>query len=102
MPGMLGRPFSFFPKRRPMDDLILFFLAALLRESWLLLLLLGLLPWPSWSPARLWGGGGAHGERVRHPARGAEQNGSSHPSGARLTLECLGCPRGWRRGRRPC
>lgn len=57
MPGMLGRPFSFFPKRRPMDDLILFFLAALLRESWLLLLLLGLLPWPSWSPARLLGGG---------------------------------------------
>lgn len=26
---------------------MLFFLAALLRESWLLLLLLGLLPWPS-------------------------------------------------------
>lgn len=53
MPGMLGRPFSFFPKRRPMEDLMLFFLAALLRESWLLLLLLGLLPWPSCRPARL-------------------------------------------------
>lgn len=52
-PGMLGRPFSFFPKRRPMEDLMLFFLAALLRESWLLLLLLGLLPWPSCRPDRL-------------------------------------------------
>lgn len=52
-PGMLGRPFSFFPKKRPMEDLMLFFLAALLRESWLLLLLLGLLPWPSCRPDRL-------------------------------------------------
>lgn len=29
------RPFSFLPKRRPMDDLMLFFLLALWRESWL-------------------------------------------------------------------
>lgn len=36
-----------------MEDLMLFFLAALLRESWLLLLLLGLLPWPSCRPDRL-------------------------------------------------
>lgn len=32
---------------------MLFFLAALLSESWLLLLLLGLLPWPSCRPDRL-------------------------------------------------
>lgn len=36
-----------------MEDLMLFFLAALLRESWLLLLLLGLLPWPSCRLLRL-------------------------------------------------
>lgn len=39
-PGCPMRPFSFFPKRRPMEDLMLFFLLALWRESWLLLELL--------------------------------------------------------------
>lgn len=32
-PGGPIRPFSFLPKRRPMDDLMLFFLGALCRES---------------------------------------------------------------------
>lgn len=40
----ISRPFSFFPNRRPMDDLMPLRLAPLCKESWLLLLLLGLLP----------------------------------------------------------
>lgn len=32
-PGGPILPFSFLPKRRPMDDLMLFFLGALCRES---------------------------------------------------------------------
>lgn len=32
-PGGPMRPFSFLPKRRPIDDLMLFFLGALCRES---------------------------------------------------------------------
>lgn len=36
-PGGPRRPFSFFRKRRPMEDLMLFFLLDLCRESWLLL-----------------------------------------------------------------
>lgn len=32
-PGCPMRPFSFFPNRRPMEDLMLFFLLALWRES---------------------------------------------------------------------
>lgn len=43
----ISLPFSFFPNRRPMDDLMPLRLAPLCRESWLLLLLLGLLSWPS-------------------------------------------------------
>lgn len=39
----ISLPFSFFPNRRPMDDLMPLRLAPLCRESWLLLLLLGLL-----------------------------------------------------------
>lgn len=39
-PGWPILPFSFFPKRRPMEDLMLFFLLDLCRESWLLLELL--------------------------------------------------------------
>lgn len=48
-----GRPFSFLPNKRPIEDLIPFFLGALWRESWLLLLLLGLLAWPSCEPVEL-------------------------------------------------
>lgn len=40
----LKRPFSFFPNRRPMEDLIPFLLEPLCKESWLLL---GLLAWSS-------------------------------------------------------
>lgn len=40
-------PFSFFPNSRPMDDLMPLRLAPLCKESWLLWLLLGLLPWSS-------------------------------------------------------
>lgn len=39
-PGWPILPFSFFPKSRPMEDLMLFFLLDLWRESWLLLELL--------------------------------------------------------------
>lgn len=39
-PGCPIRPFSFFPKNRPMDDLMLFLLLDLCSESWLLLELL--------------------------------------------------------------
>lgn len=38
-----------------MDDLMPFFLGALWSESWLLLLLLGLLTGPSCEPVELWG-----------------------------------------------
>lgn len=34
-PGAPILPFSFLPNSRPMDDLMLFFLLALWRESWL-------------------------------------------------------------------
>lgn len=37
-------PFSFFPNRRPTADLMPLRLAPLCKESWLLLLLLGVLP----------------------------------------------------------
>lgn len=47
LPGCPGRPFSFLPNKRPMEDLMPFFLGALWSESWLLLLLLGLLTGPS-------------------------------------------------------
>lgn len=40
----IKRPFSFFPNRRPMEDLIPFLLEPLCKESWLLL---GLLAWSS-------------------------------------------------------
>lgn len=39
-PGWPILTFSFFPKSRPMEDLMLFFLLALWRESWLLFELL--------------------------------------------------------------
>ena len=42
--GWISLPFSFVPNRRPMDDLMPLRLAPLCKESWLLLLLLGLLP----------------------------------------------------------
>lgn len=35
----IKRPFSFFPNKRPMEDLIPFLLEPLCRESWLLVLL---------------------------------------------------------------
>lgn len=47
LPGCPGRPFSFLPNKRPMEDLMPFFFGALCSESWLLLLLLGLLTGPS-------------------------------------------------------
>lgn len=55
LPASPGRPFSFLPNRRPMDDLMPFFLGALWSESWLLLLLLGLLTGPSCEPVELRG-----------------------------------------------
>ena len=42
-----GRPFSFLPNQRPMEDLMPFFFGAFCSDSWLLLLLLGLPPGPS-------------------------------------------------------
>lgn len=48
---------------------MLFFLAALLSESWLLLLLLGLLPWPSCRPDRLAERGGKGETRPRRGGR---------------------------------
>lgn len=53
LPAWPGRPFSFLPNSRPMEDLMPFFLGALCSESWLLLLLLGLLTGPSWEPVEL-------------------------------------------------
>lgn len=53
LPVWPGRPFSFLPNKRPMEDLMPFFLGALCSESWLLLLLLGLLTGPSCEPVEL-------------------------------------------------
>jgi hypothetical protein len=55
LPICPGRPFSFLPNKRPIEDLIPFFFGALWSESWLLLLLLGLLAGPSWEPVELQG-----------------------------------------------
>lgn len=72
-PGWPILPFSFFPKRRPMEDLMLFFLLDLCRESWLLLELL-----PS-------------ADRLQERRGGAQDTGAPPVKGKDGNSGCLTC-----------